>query len=272
MVEVKVNQPETLLNREQLREVERFQAKFAELERQLHHCVDEFLSVLNRHYFNRENGFLSEQQENLREIVTIQSKLESLAANMATGSTELKNRMLELQRELQKQSGAAQGTARPKTSPAEQPLASQEEVPQSASEKPDRQNPSTVPSPVAGGMIDREGQAMADTSESGGEISLRLVFEGLRLTDSANSEALGTISTALRKLLYDRKLVGYSKTSLVFGKNKTMGEVLQDLTPIFLSTPILELMRAQKLIDPGEGERLALACNQSRELIYTSGK
>jgi hypothetical protein len=272
MAEVKVNQPESLLSREQLKEVERFQARFGELERQLHHCVDDFLSVLNRHYFNRENGYLDEQQENLREIVTIQAKLESLASNMATGSAELKTRMLELQSNLQKQPGEKPaGQKAPDDKPKPKESAQEPEAEQPKQEKP-KPKPAAPLGAAARGLIDREGGSLGDSGESGGEISLRLIFEGLRLTEPSNQDALNVISTQLRKLLYERKLVGYSKTSLVFGKNRTVAEVLEDLTPIFLSAQLMDIMVSSGLIDPGEGDLLVLGCTGKRELIYTSRK
>lgn len=261
MVEVKINQPETLLNRDQLREVEQFQAKFVELERQLHRCVDEFLSVMNRHYFNRENGYLDEQAENLREIVTIQSKLEAMAGNMTTGAVELKTRMLELQRELQKKSGAP---GPEKSSPAAtgaKPAKDEKPAPKA---KTSAKGGAALKHALIGGG----GAKLTDGSEAGGEISLRLMFEGLCLADPANAETLNQISSALRKLLYERKLIGYSKSSLVFGKNRTVDDVLGDLTSIFLSDSIRQLLAVLNLVDPGEGGQLMLACNGKRELIF----
>ncbi|MBW7997735.1 MAG: hypothetical protein FVQ81_14405 [Candidatus Glassbacteria bacterium] len=271
MAEIKLTQPETLLDREQLREVERFQARFAELELQLHNCVDEFLSVLTRHYFNRENGYINEQQENLREIVTIQSKLEAMAANMATGAAELRKRMLELQKDLQQQGGAPAEPEKPEQAeePAGETGKAEQEPEQKAkaeADKPEEKQASRAP--VVDRLIVKGEARLADTTEAGGEISLKVIFDGLRLTDASNAEALNEISSALRKLLYDRKLVGYSKTSLVFGKNRTVGEVLEDLTPVFLSETVEELMVVSSLIEPGSAEKLGLACNVNRELVY----
>ena len=82
------------------------------------------------------------------------------------------------------------------------------------------------------------------------------------------SLAFYQISSLLRKLLYERKLIGYSKTSLVFGKNRTIDEVLEDLTLIFLSESIKQLLAVLGLINPGEGDQLKLACNAKRELIF----
>ncbi len=278
MVEIRSSQPDTLLSREQLHEVERFQARFAEVESQLHNCVDEFLGVLNRHYFNRENGYIDEQVENLREIVTIQSKLESLAADMSAGAGELKTRMLEIQRQLQSKPGA---TAHPKepappadTEPAA--AAQDKKTGQAKEDQGDSEPAARAKAPAKGkpaqkhALIGGEGEKLSDGSEAGGEISLKLVFEGMCLTDPANAEALNQISSALRKLLYERKLIGYSKTSLVFGKNRTVDEVLADLEPIFFSDSIKQLLIGLGLIDPGESGRLRLACNVRRELIYIS--
>jgi hypothetical protein len=279
MAEVKTSQPDSLLNRDQLREVERFQAKFAELERQLHYCVDEFLSVLNRHYFNRENGYLKEQEDNLREIVTIQSKLEALAGNMSTGAAELKSRMIELQQNIHSQEPATQPP--PKPDP-QTPETSEKETGEPA--KKESQAAESTPAPKKSsaapgkkltgvkGLIAGTGVKLADTAESGGEISLKLVFEGLKLTDPDNAAALNHVSSSLRKLLYDRKLVGYSKTSLVFGTNRTVGEVLQDLSEIFLSPQLKELMTTGGLVEPGGADSLQLACNEKRELVYIAGR
>jgi hypothetical protein len=265
MVEVRLNQPESLLSRDQLQEVERFQSKFAELERQLHNCVDEFISVLNRHYFNRENGYLDEQVENLREIAKIQNKLEALAGNMTGGAGELKARMLELQRELQKQPGEQEPPPASKSESAAKSGKKTQNKKQPAQSAEDAQKGKATKSHA---LIGAEGEKLTDGSEAGGEISLKLVFEGMRLTDPTNAEALNQISSLLRKLLYERKLIGYSKTSLVFGKNRTIDEVLEDLTLIFLSESIKQLLAVLGLINPGEGDQLKLACNAKRELIF----
>ncbi len=101
MVEVKIQSSDMLLTREQLREIERYQARFGSLERELNGYMDDFLSVLNRHYFNRENGYLEEQQENLREVVVLQGKLENLAEILSAQAGELKSYMMSLQKNLQ---------------------------------------------------------------------------------------------------------------------------------------------------------------------------
>ena len=273
MVKVGLNQPDTLLSKEQLREVERFQARFAGIERQLHDCVDEFLSVLNRHYFNRENGYIDEQAANLREIVTIQSKLELLAASMSAGAGELKTRMLELQRELQSQAGGA--THGPKRAPLPEP--GPEAGARNDGQAEAKSEPVPGPEVTSKGepaqkyrLMGGDGEKLCDGSEAGGEISLKLVFEDMRLADPSNTEALNQVSSALRKLLYERKLIGYSKTSLVFGKNRTVDEVLADLEPIFFSDAIKQLLISRGLIGPGEVGRLRLACNVRRELVYVS--
>ncbi len=278
MVEIRSSQPDTMLSREQLHEVERFQARFAEVESQLHNCVDEFLGVLNRHYFNRENGYLDEQVENLREIATIQSRLESLAANMSAGAGELKARMLEIQRQLQSKPGAAaHSTEHAPVADARPDAAARDKKTGQAKEDQNNSEPAArVKAPAKGrpaqkdALIGGEDETLSDGSQAGGEISLKLVFEGLRLTDPANAEALNQISGALRKLLYERKLIGYSKTSLVFGKNRTVDEVLADLEPIFFSDSIRQLLVGLGLTDPGESGRLRLACSARRELIYIS--
>ena len=97
---IKSQLSEMLLSREQLHQIEHFQAQVGELERELTGTVDDFISVLNRHYFNRENGYLDEQQGNLREVVIIQSRLEKLAGKLAACTGELKTYMMALQKSL----------------------------------------------------------------------------------------------------------------------------------------------------------------------------
>jgi len=107
---IKSQLSEMLLSREQLHQIEHFQAQVGELERELTGTVDDFISVLNRHYFNRENGYLDEQQGNLREVVIIQSRLEKLAGKLAACTGELKTYMMALQKSLHGKAVEEQGT------------------------------------------------------------------------------------------------------------------------------------------------------------------
>ena len=73
----------------------------------------------------------------------------------------------------------------------------------------------------------------------------------------------------LRKLLYERMLVGYSKTALVFGRDKTLNQLLEILEPIFLSENLRKLLVERRFISADEKEKLHLACNRNRELVYS---
>jgi|GEM_PF-2626742 len=265
MVEVKTQSSDMLLTREQLREIELYQARFGSLERELNGYMDDFLSVLNRHYFNRENGYLEEQQENLREVVVLQNKLGKLAEILSAQAGELKSYMMSLQKSIQggdeRESPEAPALQKPEAVPKkgaiQEPKKQVEKVPAAAA-KPSR-------SP----LVDRTGENLADGSEKGGEVSLKLLFEALNLTKPQNSEIFNGISNALRKLLYDRKLIGYSKTSLVFGKDKSLEELLEDLQPIFVSEALQNLLLEKQLVSAGEESKLRLVCDSKRELVYS---
>lgn len=265
MVKIKTQSSDILLTREQLKEIEHYQALFGELERELTGYMDDFLGVLNRHYFNRENGYLEEQQGNLREVVGLQGKLEKLAEGLLAQTSELKSYMMNLQKSLQ---GGAKGEspeapAREKAEPVAEKDAVQE--PQKQAGKAPAVPAKATRSP----LVNRSSENLADGSEKGGEISLKLLFGELNLAQQQNSEVFHEISNALKKLLYDRKLIGYSKTSLVFGKDKSLEELLEDLQPIFVSEALQKLLLEKKLVNSGEESKLRLVCDSKRELVYS---
>ncbi|MFH1070117.1 MAG: hypothetical protein V1794_10910 [Candidatus Glassbacteria bacterium] len=268
MVEVTSQQAEAILTREQLREIERYQSRFAELERELSSMVDDFISVLNRHYFNRENGYVEQQQQNLREVVALQARLDKLGTTMSAQAGELKNYMVQLQNSLH-------GLPAKPAAPAEEKAggdqaAKKEETPAAAipEKEAGKQEAADKEKATSSDLVNRSGKGLADGSQQGGEISLKLLFDELHLAEPVNSGVLNEISQALRKLLYDRKLVGYSKTSFVFGRDRSIDQLLEDLAPIFIAESLCGLMRERRLIEPGETERLKVACNDKRELIY----
>ena len=270
MVEVKTQSSDMLLTREQLREIEHYQARFAQLELELTGYMDDFLSVLNRHYFNRENGYLQEQQENLREVVALQSKLDKLAEVLSAQASGLKSYMMNLQKSLQGGVQAEVESESSETTVEEKPKETPEE--KKAVQEPQKQAdkaPAAPAKPSRSPLVDRAGENLADSSEKGGEISLKLVFEELGLTEPKNSDVFNEITSALHKLLYDRKLIGYSKTSLVFGKDKSLGEMLKDLQTIFVSEALQNLLLEKRLISAGEESKLQLVCNSKRELVYS---
>ena len=272
MAEVKNQQGESILSREQLQGIERFQARFAEMERELSSLVGDFLSVLNRHYFNRENGFVKEQQQNLREVVALEGRLDKLGSTVSTQARELKNYMVQLQNTLHglpAKPEAEQGEAeKVKATPAAEPATGKEAARESTAKGKTAKEISAKGEPRKSDLVNRSGEGLADSAQKGGEISLKLLFEELHLSDQANAGVLGEINQAMRKLLYDRKLVGYSKTALVFGRDRSIDQLLEDLKPIFGSESLCGLLRDYKLIEPGEAENLKLACNEKRELLY----
>ncbi len=237
-----------LLSREQLRELDHCQARVVELERELAACGDEFLSILNRHYFNRENGYLEDQRQNLREVTLLKGRLEELAGRLAAASSGLGEFMDGLRRELSAEPEAAAAVAVPAGKASAQP-------------RPARD--SALPSPV----VVRDSLEW-EPGQRGGELSLKLVFQELRLGDPARRELLEELSGALRRLLYDRQLVGYSKTSLVFGPDRSLGELLEALRPLFLSEAMLGLLRELHLVTGEETGSLELASNPDRELVF----
>ncbi len=279
MAEINSQQSELLLTREQLKELDHFQSKIVYLERELASYGDEFLSILNRHYFNRENGFLEDQQANLREVVVLQSKIEKLAGKLAACSGELKSFMMNLQNTLQGQISPQQDDTHGSDTDKEKAVREVKEektVKETAEAKVAQPKGKADKSSAQAGsaaaasnpVVARKAEALLDKSVKGGEISLKLLFEELRLAEPQKKEILNEISTSLRKLLYDRQLVGYSKTSLVFSKDKTVSELLEIIKPIFLYGALLNLLIERNLISKEEKERLELACDKNRELIY----
>ena len=100
----------------------------------------------------------------------------------------------------------------------------------------------------------------------GGEISIKLFFEELGILQPERRELLREITRQLHELLYERKLVGYSKTSLVFGRDRSLAQVLETLEPLFLSENICTLV-AQRAPEVGAAE-LRLGCTKGNELVY----
>jgi len=280
MAEINSQQSELLLTREQLKELDHFQSRIVYLERELASCGDEFLSILNRHYFNRENGFLEDQQANLREVVVLQSKIEKLAGKLAACSSELKSFMMNLQNTLQGQISPQQDDTHesgPEKEKAVREIKEEKKVKDAAEVKdaPQPKGKAAKSSAQAGSaaavsnpVVARKAETLLDKSAKGGEISLKLLFEELRLAEPQKKEIFNEISASLRKLLYDRQLVGYSKTSLAFSKDKTLSELLEIIKPIFLYGALLDLLIERNLISKEEKERLELACDKNRELIY----
>ncbi len=265
MVEIKTQPSDMLLTREQLREIERYHARFGELEKELTGYMDDFLSVLDRHYFNRENSYLKEQQENLREVVVLQSKLEKLAESLSAQAGELKSYMMSLQKSLHGGDESESPEAPARQKPREAP---KEEAVQETQKKAEKA-PAAAAKPSRSPLVDRTGENLADGSKKGGEISLKFLFEELNFTEPQNSEAFNEISNALQKLFYERKLIGYSKTALVFGKDKSLDELLEDLRLIFVSETLQKLLMEKGLISAGEKSKLRLVCDSKRELIYS---
>ncbi|MEA1995984.1 MAG: hypothetical protein U9N45_00010 [Gemmatimonadota bacterium] len=420
-----------LLSREQLKDLDRFHSRFTDLQHDLGSCQEEFLSILNRHYSSREEGYLEDQQENLREVVGLQSKMEALAKKIFSCSGMLKSFMMELQTNLQsqlssaKEEGARRGsehvelsldTGEPATAPSqpttgpveesagpgvpdEMPSEPEEPVeefaeaqePEAAFSKPEEtveefveaqepeaafsepeetveefveaQEPEAAPSepekpveefaeaeeliaepepafsepPIAplknapeegepvevpsepgepaaatvepgepaeaqdqgveaaaqeeeatpekpalgtpvtreaaegirkSPVINRTAERLYDETVSGGEISLKMIYSELRLPEPENQELFSEISADLMKMLISRKLVGYSKSSLVFGRNRTLAELLTDLQEVFISEGLVNLIKEKNLIDADEEAMLRLACNENRELVF----
>jgi len=274
MIEVKAQTGEMLLTREQLREIERYHARFGELERELTGYMDDFLSVLNRHYFNRENGYLQEQQENLREVVALQSKLGRLAETLSAQAGELKSYMMNLQKSLQKSGVQAEVNSESSETPVEEkPEEKAEKKTEKKAVREPREQAEKAPAAPAKAsrspLVNRTGENLAEGSDKGGEISLKIMFEELGLTQPKNSEIFKEITSALHKLLYEHKLIGYGKTALVFGRDKSLEEMLKALQPIFVSQTLQNLLLDKGLINTGEESKLRLVCDSKWELIYS---
>jgi len=268
MVEIRKSEGEVILSREQLREVENYQTAFAAIWNEMRDSVEEFDNIILRHYFNRENGYLEEQQNNLREIVVLQSRLEELAARLNGSSSELKAFMKALQDRMHGASGGSDKAVSP-------PPATQSPAPSA----PPGTNGVAEGSPAKAAVDKKNGarpsrllladrSQLADSSQRGGEISIKLFFEELGLLRPERHDLLREITRQLHELLYERKLVGYSKTSLVFGRDCSLAEVLVSLEPVFLSESVRALLAAEA--PSTEGVRLTLGCGSGGELVYVA--
>ncbi|MCE5273138.1 hypothetical protein LLH00_17815 [bacterium] len=259
MVEIRKSEGEVILSRDELRKVESFQAAFAAIWNEMRDSVEEFDNIILRHYFNRENGYLEEQQNNLREIVLLQDRMEELAARLGGSAAELKAFMKSLQQGMHGAAPAAPQSpgpsARPKSNGAGDTAA-------------DRTTADKTNGARRSRLLLSDRDKLADSSQRGGEISIKLFFEELGLLHPERHDLLREITRQLHELLYERKLVGYSKTSLVFGRDRSLEEVLVSLEPVFLSERVRELLAAEALA-PG-GARLVLGCGPGGELVYVS--
>lgn len=282
MPEIKPAQSDdVVLTREQLAELEEHRERLMVLERELSECLDEYAAVIERHYFNREHGYVQEQQQNLREIATIQGSLDKLGKRLNEQSASLKSRMIALESSLHGlDSGAREktGDTADDTADSDKKDGKAEKKGTSASvgDKQDapggKSGQKKAGGPKKTPLVVREAGALGDMTVSGGELSLRVMFEQLDLAGPLNREVLNEISQALRKMLYDRKLIGYSKTSLVFGRNKTLVELIRELEPIFLSDTVRGIVLEKGLVTEQESGRLRLTMDSDRELVFTVGE
>jgi len=265
MAEIRNKPEEVILSREQLREVEGFQASFAALWNEMRDTVEEFDSIIMRHYFNRENGYLDEQQNNLREIVILQNRLEDIAARMGAGAASLKLFMKALQTSIQggaPLSEAPDQIKQENKEPAQQKPA--EKPPQSAAQKGPAAKANTE---RKSSLLMTGASQLCDLSQRGGEISIKLFFEEMGLLRPERYDLLREITRQLHELLYQRKLVGYSKTSLVFGRDQSLPDVLVSLEPVFLSESVRTLLASDGITPSGTA--LRLSCRQEGcELVY----
>lgn len=267
MIEIRKNQGEVILSREQLERIEGFQSEFSNLTHGIRESVEEFENVILRHYFNRENGFLDLQLENLRELDELRDRLSGLAGQLSGGAAELRDFLREVRPE--KESRSVRGTAGHEVPGNTPPSPDRIEHRGAQEGKGDVKTPGKVP---AGGEARRSPLVLADAAQledvsiQGGEISIRLFFEELGILRPERRELLKDITRQLHDLLYDRKLVGYSKTSLVFGRDRTLAQVLESLNPIFLSEQIRAMLDNNFTVPPGA--ELHLGCTRERELVY----
>jgi hypothetical protein len=248
---------ELLISRKQLNELERFPSRLQEIEQELKSCADEFTGLIERHYFNRENGFLEEQRKNLGETAVLQERIEKLARDLAGGAGELKAFLQGLQKaELPE----------PVEKPAPPPSGEKKSDSTAANGGPVGMASGAAEGPRPSPLILRGGDGLIDASTKGGEVSVRLLFEELKILQPQHRELLRQISLQLQELLYSHKLVGYSKSALVFGRETSLGQVLEALQPIFLSESIRHLLEENGLAGPGQ--EIRLACDQNRELVF----
>ena len=279
MAKIAKQSTDLLLTVEQLKKLEEFQSNLADIQAELKSYVDEFAGIIDRHYFNRENDFLEDQQKNLREVVILQSRIEKAAESLAAGSKELKSFMMQIQKSVQgdfteevpSEPEAAADTAAPKAEEEKEPTAvGKPEYKESAPVAPTAAEASP---PKAGELKDtpmviRDPGELMDENTKGGEISIKRFIDELGLKEPKNRDTLYQINNQLKELLYNRKLIGYSATSMVFGRDKALVQLFEDLQPIFLSDVVRELLVQDQYVKQDELDKLRLACDNERELIY----
>ncbi len=282
MANIAKQSTDVLLSVEQLKKLEEFQSGLADIQTELESYVDEFAGIIDRHYFNRENDFLEDQQKNLREVVILQSRFEKAAESLATGSKELKSFMMQVQKSVQgdfteevpsepEETGEAAATAAPKAEEEKEPAAAGK--PEDEKSTPAAPAEAEASPPKAGKLKDtpmviRGPAELMDENTTGGEISIKCFIDELGLKEPKNHDTLYQINNQLKELLYNRKLIGYGATTMVFGRDKTLVQLFEDLQPIFLSDAVRELLVENRYVDQGELDKLKLACNNKRELIY----
>jgi len=269
MAQIKKQDADVLLTSEQLKTLEKYQARMASFQAELQSYADEFGGIINRHYFNRENGFLDDQQNNLREVVLLQDRCEKLAESLGSDSQELKAFMKEIQKTADVDFSEAAARA-----PAAAEEAAEEEIP-AAEEKVAAEPGTAAAEESAAGadykdtpLIVRDPGELLDEKTQGGEISIKRFIDELSLREPENRDILYQISNKLRELLYNRKLIGYSATTMVYGRDKTLAQLIEDLQPIFLSDDLCELLIQDRFVGRDELAGLRLACDKGRELIY----
>lgn len=255
-----------------LKKLENCQNKLASLRDSFDREVRELETLIERHYFNRENGFLDEQQKNLREVVGIQSRVDAVSAQIAEKSAELKKLMIDVQKSIHGGGAPTEEAA----SPVEEPPAKEEPKPAQEGESflaVSKKKKTTAGLDdrsvfVSSELVNRSGDGLLDKQTMGGEISIRLMVDSLKLREPANRDILFALNNSLKEMLYQRKLIGYSATALVFGKNTTLESILDDLLQVFTSDALKNILIGNKLVATDEIEGIKLACNSSYELIY----
>ena len=279
MADIKKQETDIILSSDELKKLEKHQSLLAESQAELQSYAAEFEGIINRHYFNRENGFLDDQQKNLREVAILQGRIEKLMESLNSDSKELKSFMLKIQERLHTDFSKAPAgvTETTVTEVGEKPPAEVKEK-ETAAEKSAVQPPSASSKDAeaagaAGGLKDTplvlrgQSQLMAEKT-AGGEISIKVLIMELRLREPDNRNILYQIDTQLKELLYNRKLIGYSATAMVFGRDRTLAQLFEDLQPIFLSDAVRELLVQGRYVGRDEVDKLRLACDKQRELVY----
>ena len=286
MTQIKKQNTDIILTSEQLKKLESFQSRLTDLQAELKSQADEFDGIIDRHYFNRENGFLDDQQKNLREVVVLQTRIEKMAESLTKSSKELKSFMMDIQKSIQTEfpeeavrAAEAEAAAADAETPAEEEEKKVAELAETAGEKEAEKGPpadssdTVKPSAEAVSLKDtslviRDPGQLMDEKTQGGEISIKRFIEELALREPKNRDTLYQINTQLKELLYNRKLIGYSATSMVFGRDKTLAQLIEDLQPIFLSDAVRELLVQARYVGQDELDNLRLACDKERELVY----